>query len=75
MDKEELKIVRAVNFCLMNREKITELAIKENTTVGELYVKVAREDVNEFTKLFAEESQQSFWVSTATTDKTIKWDL
>ena len=74
MNKEELKIVRAVNFCLMNREKLTELAIKENTTVGELYVKFA-EDVNEFTKMFKEETPQSFWTSIATTDKTIKWDL
>jgi len=56
MNKEELKIVRAVNFCLMNEEKMKQLAIKEKTTVGELYVKVAREDVNEFFELWKEKN-------------------
>jgi hypothetical protein len=52
MTEEELKIVRAINFCLMNREKMMQLAIKETTTVGELYVKVAKKDVNDFFNLW-----------------------
>jgi hypothetical protein len=52
MTEEELKIVRAINFCLMNREKMTQLAIKETTTVGELYMKVAKKDVNDFFNLW-----------------------
>jgi hypothetical protein len=48
MTEEELKIIRAVNFCLMNQDKLVKLAIKETTTVGELYIKLAREDINNF---------------------------
>ena len=52
MTEEELCIVRAINFCLMNEERMKQLAVKESTTVGELYVKVAREDVNKFFELW-----------------------
>jgi hypothetical protein len=52
MTEEELRIVRAINFCLMNEEKLKQLAVKESTTVGELYVKVAREDVNKFFEIW-----------------------
>lgn len=52
MTEEELRIVRAINFCLMNEERMKQLAVKESTTVGELYVKVAREDVNKFFEIW-----------------------
>lgn len=56
MTEEELRIVRAINFCLMNEKRIKQLAVKESTTVGELYVKVAREDVNKFFELWKEKN-------------------
>jgi len=56
MTDEELRIVRGINFCLMNEEKMKQLAVKENTTVGELYVKVAIEDVNKFFELWKEKN-------------------
>jgi len=56
MTEEELHIIRAINFCLMNEEKMKQLAVNESTTVGELYVKVAREDVNKFFELWKEKN-------------------
>lgn len=52
--EEELRIIRGINFCLMNEEKMKQLAIQEKITVGELYVKVAREDINKFFELWKE---------------------
>jgi len=38
MDK--LDIVRAVNYCIMNLEDLKKEAIKQGTTIGELYIKL-----------------------------------
>lgn len=54
MTDEELKIVRAINFCIQCYDKINAHAIKDNTTIGELYVKVSRENVNNFFKIWKE---------------------
>ena len=39
----DLAIIRAVNYSIMNLEKLREQAIKEKITIGELYVKMNKE--------------------------------
>lgn len=46
MDESEirLRIIRAVNFCMMNSELITKVAIENTTTWGEIYYKLITEN-------------------------------
>ena len=43
----DLAIIRAVNYSIMNLEKLREQAIKEKITIGELYIKINKETLNE----------------------------
>ena len=42
----DLAIIRAVNYSIMNLEKLREQAIKEKITIGELYVKMNKDENN-----------------------------
>ena len=43
----DLAIIRAINYSIMNLEKLREQAIKEKITIGELYIKINKETLNE----------------------------
>ena len=43
---ERNKIIRAINYSIMNLEKLREQAIKERITIGELYVKMNKDENN-----------------------------
>lgn len=43
----DLAIIRAINYSIMNLEKLREQAIKEKITIGELYIKMKKETLNE----------------------------
>lgn len=43
---ERNKIIRAVNYSIMNLDKLREQAIKEKITIGELYVKMNKDENN-----------------------------
>lgn len=43
----DLAIIRAINYSIMNLEKLREQAIKEKITIGELYIKMNKETLNE----------------------------
>jgi hypothetical protein len=43
----DLAIIRAINYSIMNLEKLREQAIKERITIGELYIKINKETLNE----------------------------
>jgi hypothetical protein len=43
----DLAIIRAINYSIMNLDKIREQAIKERITIGELYIKINKETLNE----------------------------
>ncbi|CAB5217722.1 hypothetical protein UFOVP207_21 [uncultured Caudovirales phage] len=34
------QIIRAVNYSIMNLDKLREQAIKENVTIGEIYIRI-----------------------------------
>lgn len=42
----DLAIIRAINYSIMNLEKLREQAIKERITIGELYVKMNKHENN-----------------------------
>ena len=42
----DLAVIRAVNYSIMNLEKLREQAIKEKITIGELYVKMNKDENN-----------------------------
>ena len=42
----DLAIIRAVNYSIMNLEKLREQAIKEKITIGELYVRMEQNKMN-----------------------------
>ena len=42
----DLAIIRAINYSIMNLEKLREQAIKEKITIGELYVRMELEKVD-----------------------------
>lgn len=39
-EKERNQIIRAVNYSIMNLEKLCEQAIKENKSIGEIYLRI-----------------------------------
>lgn len=39
-EKERNQIIRAVNYSIMNLDKLREQAIKENVTIGEVYIRI-----------------------------------
>ena len=43
----DLAIIRAINYSIMNLEKLRKQAIKERITIGELYIKINKETLNE----------------------------
>jgi hypothetical protein len=43
----DLAIIRAINYSIMNLEKLREQAIKERITIGELYIKINKGTLNE----------------------------
>ena len=45
----DLTIIRAVNYSIMNLEKLREQAIKERITIGELYIRMEVEKMNKET--------------------------
>lgn len=42
----DLDIIRAVNYSIMNLEKLREQAIKEKVTIGELYIRMEQNKMN-----------------------------
>ena len=42
----DLAIIRAVNYSIMNLDKLRKQAIKEKITIGELYIKINKETLN-----------------------------
>ena len=43
----DLAIIRAINYSIMNMEKLREQAIKEKITIGELYIKIKKDENND----------------------------
>ena len=51
MDREhELMIIRAVNFCDMNRDKLKKIAIDKTKTIGEIYIELKKDNFKDFWK-------------------------
>jgi hypothetical protein len=44
---EELKIIRAVNYCHTLKDEMIKEAIKQNKTIGEVYVLMKRDENKE----------------------------
>ena len=42
----DLAIIRAVNYSIMNLDKLREQAIKEKITIGELYIRMEQNKMN-----------------------------
>lgn len=48
--EQELMIIRAVNFCDMNRDKLNKIAIDKTKTIGEIYIELMKENFINFWK-------------------------
>jgi hypothetical protein len=43
----DLAIIRAINYSIMKLDEMRKEAIKQNITIGELYIKMNKETLNE----------------------------
>lgn len=48
----DLAIIRAVNYSIMKLDEMRKEAIKQNITIGELYIRMERDKMNKDEKMF-----------------------